>query len=106
MLCGGGWTDGKRPTGCVEENQSGLAEEWQDIAISVEKLLMKVCHVDAHVPKCQANEEVENELVDQAAKIEVSQIDLDSQHKGELFLARWNHNASGCQGRGATYKGT
>ncbi|RMB87992.1 hypothetical protein DUI87_35629 [Hirundo rustica rustica] len=52
-----------------------------------------------------ANEEHRNtEKVDQAAKIEVSKIDLDWQHKGELFLARWAHDVSGHQGRDATYK--
>ncbi|RMB96504.1 hypothetical protein DUI87_27037 [Hirundo rustica rustica] len=56
---------------------------------------VKVRHVDAHVPKSRANEEHRNnEQVDQAAKIEVSKIDLDWQHKGELFLARWAHDAS------------
>ncbi|RMB92488.1 hypothetical protein DUI87_31131 [Hirundo rustica rustica] len=60
---------------------------------------------NAHVPKSRANEEHRNnEQVDQAAKIEVSKIDLDWQHKGELFLARWAHDASGHQGRDATYK--
>ncbi|XP_064277599.1 uncharacterized protein LOC135301191 [Passer domesticus] len=43
-------------------------------------------------------------IVDQAARIEVSKIDLDWHHKGELFLARWAHDASGHQGRDATYK--
>ncbi|RMC20349.1 hypothetical protein DUI87_01198 [Hirundo rustica rustica] len=81
------------------------ADEWKDIATWVEKLPVKVCHVDAHVPKSRANEEHQNnEQVDQAAKIEVSKIDLDWQHKGELFLARWAHDASGHQGRDATYK--
>ncbi|RMC15997.1 hypothetical protein DUI87_08204 [Hirundo rustica rustica] len=42
--------------------------------------------------------------VDRAVKIEVSKIDLDWEHKGELFLARWAHDASGHQGRDATYK--
>ncbi|RMB88693.1 hypothetical protein DUI87_34933 [Hirundo rustica rustica] len=81
------------------------ADEWKDIATRVEKLPVKVHHVDAHVPKSRANEEHRNnEQVDQAAKIEVSKIDLDWQHKGELFLARWAHDASGHQGRDATYK--
>ncbi|RMC15244.1 hypothetical protein DUI87_07429 [Hirundo rustica rustica] len=81
------------------------ADEWKDIATRVEKLPVKVRHVDAHVPKSRANEEHRNnEQVDQAAKIEVSKIDLDWQHKGELFLARWAHDASGHQGRDATYK--
>ncbi|RMC00195.1 hypothetical protein DUI87_22797 [Hirundo rustica rustica] len=81
------------------------ADEWKDITTRVEKLHVKVHHVDAHVPKSWANKEHRNnELVDQAAKIEVSKIDLDWQHKGELFLARWAHDASGHQGRDATYK--
>ncbi|RMB98402.1 hypothetical protein DUI87_25308 [Hirundo rustica rustica] len=64
------------------------AEIWQDIAARVEKLTVKVRHVDAHVSKSQANEEHHNnEQVDKAAKVKVSQVDLDWQHKGEVFLA-------------------
>ncbi|RMC20133.1 hypothetical protein DUI87_00979 [Hirundo rustica rustica] len=81
------------------------AEIWQDIAAQVEKLTVKVRHVDAHVSKSQANEEHHNnEQVDKAAKVKVSQVDLDWQHKGEVFLARWAHDASGHQGRDATYR--
>ncbi|RMB92837.1 hypothetical protein DUI87_30731 [Hirundo rustica rustica] len=81
------------------------AKEWKDIATRVERLPVKVRHVDAHIPKSRANEEHRNnEQVDRAAKIEVSKIDLDWKHKGELFLARWAHDASGHQGRDATYK--
>ncbi|RMB89034.1 hypothetical protein DUI87_34604 [Hirundo rustica rustica] len=36
------------------------ADEWKDIATRVEKLPVKVCHVDAHVPKSRANEEHQN----------------------------------------------
>ncbi|KAK4806926.1 hypothetical protein QYF61_012647 [Mycteria americana] len=78
---------------------------WQDIAARVENLVVKVHHVDAHVPKSQATEEHQNnQQVDQAAKIEVAQVDLDWQHKGELFIARWAHDPSGHQGRDATYR--
>ncbi|XP_051626290.1 uncharacterized protein LOC127462039 [Manacus candei] len=64
------------------------AEMWQDIAGRVEKLSVKVRHVDAHVGKKRANEEhCNNEQADRAARIKVSQVDLDWQHKGELFLA-------------------
>ncbi|RMC09685.1 hypothetical protein DUI87_13471 [Hirundo rustica rustica] len=50
------------------------AEIWQDIAARVEKLTVKVRHVDAHVSKSQANEEHHNnERVDKAAKVKVSQ---------------------------------
>ncbi|KAK4825180.1 hypothetical protein QYF61_024660 [Mycteria americana] len=56
---------------------------WQDIAALVENLFVKVCHVDAHIPKSWATEEQQNnQQVDQAAKIEVAQVDLDWQHKG------------------------
>ncbi|RMC18270.1 hypothetical protein DUI87_04152 [Hirundo rustica rustica] len=36
------------------------ADEWKDIATQVEKLPVKVHHVDAHVPKSRANEEHRN----------------------------------------------
>ncbi|KAJ7415616.1 hypothetical protein BTVI_37794 [Pitangus sulphuratus] len=56
---------------------------WQDIATRVEKLIVRVCHVDAHVPKNQANEEHRNkEQADRVAQVKVSQVDLDWQHKG------------------------
>lgn len=78
---------------------------WQNIAAPVENLTVKVRHVDAHVPKSRATEEHQNnQQVDQAAKIEVAQGDLDWQHKGELFIARWAHDTSGHQGRDATYR--
>ncbi|XP_072706101.1 uncharacterized protein [Ciconia boyciana] len=78
---------------------------WQDIAAWVENLVVKVRHVDAHVPKGQATEEHQNnQQVDQAAQIEVAQVDLDWQHKGELFIAWWAHVTSGHQGRDATYR--
>ncbi|GAB0210190.1 hypothetical protein GRJ2_003484800 [Grus japonensis] len=71
----------------------------------LEKLVVKVRHVDAHIPKSQATEEHQNnQQVDQAAKIEVAQVDLDWQRKGELFIARWAHDTSGHQGRDATYR--
>ncbi|RMB99664.1 hypothetical protein DUI87_23918 [Hirundo rustica rustica] len=71
----------------------------------VEKLPVKVRDADAHVPRSRANEEHQNnKQVDQAAKTEVSKIDLDWQHKGELFRAQWAHDASGHQGRDATCK--
>ena len=68
-------------------------------------MVVKVHHVDAHVPKSRAAEEQQNDhQVDQAARIEVAQIDLDWQHKGELFLAWQAHETSGHQGRDAIYK--
>ncbi|GAB0207963.1 hypothetical protein GRJ2_003262000 [Grus japonensis] len=78
----------------------------QDIAAWLEKLVVKVRHVDAHVLKSRATEELQNnQQVDQAAKIEVAQVDLDWQQKGELFIARGGaHDPSGHQGRDATYR--
>jgi len=62
--------------------------------------------MDSHVPESGATEEHQNNhQVDQAAKIEVAQVDLDWQHKGELFIDRWAHdinlvgNAKGWQVR-------
>lgn len=43
-----------------------------------------------------------NQQVGQAAKIDVDQIDLDWQQKGELFLARWDLETSDHQGSDAT----
>ena len=78
---------------------------WQDIAAWVENLLVKVCHVDTHIPKSLATEEHRNnQQVDQAAKIEVAEVGLDWQHKSELFLSHWAHDTSGHQGRDATYR--
>ncbi|GAB0206855.1 hypothetical protein GRJ2_003151100 [Grus japonensis] len=78
---------------------------WQDIAARLEKLVVKVRHVDVHVPKSRATEEHQNnQQVDQAAKIEGAQVDLDWQRKGELFIAQWAHDTSGHQGRDATYR--
>ncbi|KAK4807025.1 hypothetical protein QYF61_000354 [Mycteria americana] len=69
---------------------------WQGIAAWVENLVVKVHHVDAHIPKSWATEERQNnQQVDQAAKIEEAQVDLDWQHKGELFIAQWAHDTSG-----------
>jgi len=78
---------------------------WQDIAAHLEQLVVKVPHVEAHVPKSWATEEHQNNnQVDQAVKIEVAQVDLDWQHKDELFIAWWAHDTSGHQGRDATYR--
>ncbi|KAK4813292.1 hypothetical protein QYF61_020871 [Mycteria americana] len=72
------------------------AELWQDIAAQVENLVVKVHHVDAHIPKSWATEEHQNnQQVNQGVQIEVAQVDLDWQHKGKLFIARWAHDASG-----------
>ncbi|KAK4817707.1 hypothetical protein QYF61_026397 [Mycteria americana] len=72
---------------------------------STENMALKVCHVDAHMPKSHVTEEHRNnEQVDKAAKIEVAQVDVDWERKGELFVARWAHKTSGHLGRDATYR--
>ncbi|GAB0207918.1 hypothetical protein GRJ2_003257500 [Grus japonensis] len=84
------------------KHQRWKAAVWSPThAARLEKLVVKVPHVDAHVPKSRAAEEHQN---NQAAKIEVAQVDLDWQPKGELFIARWAHDTSGHQGRDATYR--
>lgn len=68
-------------------------------------MVVKVHHVDAHVPKSQATVgQQNNRQVDWAARIEVAQIDLDWQNKRELFLTWWARETSGYQGRDAPYK--
>ncbi|XP_054033727.1 ribonuclease H-like [Dryobates pubescens] len=63
------------------------ASLWQDIAAQVENMTLRVLHVDAHVPKSHANEEHQNnEHADKAARIDTAQVDLDWEHKGELFV--------------------
>jgi len=43
---------------------------WQDIAAQLKQLVVKVCHMDAHVPKGWATEEHQNnQQVDQAARL-------------------------------------
>ncbi|RMC18232.1 hypothetical protein DUI87_05113 [Hirundo rustica rustica] len=92
-----GWQHRGKPT--------WAAEIWQDIATQVEKLTVKVRHMDAHVSKSRDNEEHHNnEQVDKAAKVKVAQVDVDWQHKEEVFRARSAHDASGHQGRDATYR--
>jgi len=78
---------------------------WQDIAAQLEKLVVKVRHVDAYVPKSRATEKLQNnQQVDQAAKIAVAQVDLDWQLKGELSTCQWARDTSGHQGRDVTYR--
>jgi len=61
--------------------------------------------MDAQISKSWATEEYQNnQQVDLAANIEVVQVDLDWQHKGELFIARCAHDTSCHQGSDATYR--
>ncbi|RMC21389.1 hypothetical protein DUI87_02252 [Hirundo rustica rustica] len=53
-----GWLDRwKKADWQRKEKPIWAADEWKDIATQVEKLPVKVRHVDAHVPKGRANEE-------------------------------------------------
>ncbi|XP_067999348.1 uncharacterized protein [Melanerpes formicivorus] len=99
-----GWLKEWRRNGWQRKGKPVWAADlWQDIAARLDRLPTKVRHIDAHIPKSRATEEHKhNHQADLAAKI--SQIDLDWEHKGELFLARWAHDTSGHQGRDATYR--
>ena len=99
MLTHGWW---QMPFGWLQNNLQyrsnpiWAAELWKDNASQVENLVIKVCRVDAHITRSLATEEHENkQQVDQAAKIERAQMDLDCQYKGELFLAWWAHYTLG-----------
>jgi len=86
MPCGGSYSSERRRT----VKPMWAAPLWQVIAARLEKLGVKLWHVNAHVPQSQATEEHQNnQQVDWAAKVEVAQVDLDWQHKGELFVAQW-----------------
>lgn len=57
------------------------------------------------MPKNHTTEEHQNnEQVDKAVKIEVAQVDLDWQCKGELSVAEQARKTSGHLGRDATYR--
>lgn len=88
-LCPGSWMlanalwewyrNRSRVTGSTELNSSEL---WQNIAAWVKNLVVKVPHVDAHVPKSRATEEHQNnQQVNQVAKTEVAQVALDWQYE-------------------------
>ncbi|RMC09529.1 hypothetical protein DUI87_13681 [Hirundo rustica rustica] len=63
------------------------ADEWKDIATRVEKLPVKVRHVDAHVPKSRANEEHQNneqdniEVVNEEIKIKLCPLRVEDEEK-------------------------
>ena len=72
MPCGGAYSNGSRG------KPTWAAPLWQDTAAQLEKLVVKVHQIDAHVPKSWATEEHQNNnQVDQAATIEVAWVDLD-----------------------------
>ncbi|RMC16895.1 hypothetical protein DUI87_06149 [Hirundo rustica rustica] len=56
-----GWLDRRKKANWQRRGKPiWAADEWKDIATRVEKLPVKVRHVDAHVPKSRANEEHRN----------------------------------------------
>ncbi|KAK4810791.1 hypothetical protein QYF61_008763 [Mycteria americana] len=62
---------------------------WQDIAAWVENIALKVCHVDAHMPKsCAAEEHRNNEQVDKAVKIEVAKEPVPASSKMDPLIAK------------------
>lgn len=78
---------------------------WQGITARVENTAPKVCH--AHMPKNHTTEEHQNnEQVDKAVKIEVDQMAVEWERKGELFVAQWIYAAWGLLGRDAAYRWT
>ena len=90
MPYGSGYCNGSRTTGSATANPSGPLHCGNILA---ENNIVKVCHIDAHIPKSHATEGHQNiQQVGQTARIEMAQIDLDWQHKGELFLVFWAHD--------------
>lgn len=82
----------------------------KDIVTLEENTTIKACHVDAHITKSCATKEHQNkQQVDWAARVDIALVDLNWQHKGDLFLMLWAHQGdspSGHQGRDATYRRT
>ncbi|KAM9600007.1 ribonuclease H-like [Morphnus guianensis] len=101
-----GWLQQWKKSNCQRRGKPiWAAALWQDSAARVGNITLKVCQVDAQMPKsCPAEEHGNNEQVDKTVKIEVAQVDLDWEHKVELFVARWAHETWGHLGRDATYR--
>jgi len=61
---------------------------WRDIDAQAENVVAKVLHTDAHITRSHATKQHQNnQQVDRSTGVEIAQVDLDWQHKGELFLA-------------------
>lgn len=102
MPNGSGYSNASTTTGSATANLSGLLHCRR---ILVENIVVKVWYVGALIPKsCAPEEHQNNQQVDQTAKIEMGKVDLDWQHKGELFLILWTHDTSGHKGGDATYR--
>lgn len=59
MACGDGYSNGSRTAGSTEEI-SWIAALWKGIPGQIENLIVKVCHVVAHIPKSCVTEEPQN----------------------------------------------
>lgn len=110
---GGGCSYEIRLTGGADTNPSGLPH--CDKALPggakplswVENLAVKVCHEDVHIPESDHWRSPEQLTGSKAAKIQVSQVDLNWQYNGKLFLDQLDHgpeahDTSGHQERDAT----
>lgn len=76
---------------------------WQDVVAQVENIFLKDCLGDACMPQSRtAKEHQNNEQVDKAVKIEVVQVDWESQ--GEPFVGQWAYETLGHLGRDATHR--
>ena len=70
---------------------------WKNIAAWIENMVVIEHHIDSHVPKsCASEEHQNNQQVDWATGIEVTQVDLDWQHKDELFLRHFKPPRKRC----------
>ena len=67
MPYGSGYCNGSRTTGSATANRSGPLHCGNILA---ENRIVKVCHIDARVPKSRATEDHQNnQQMDQAARI-------------------------------------
>lgn len=79
-----------------------MANLWKNIAQDLEKLNVWMQHVN--VPKGRATkEEINNHQADWDAQIATINEDMDWEHKGELFVARWARETLGHPRWDATY---
>lgn len=67
-----------------------LATQMQRYCCLCRNVIVEVLHIDAQITKnCATKQHQNNQHVYRSAGIEITQVDLDWQHKLELFLARW-----------------
>lgn len=72
MLCGGGYSRGRKASSIIDVKPIWADELWWNIAAWVENLVVKVCYMDVHAPMSSATEECQkNHQMDQAVKTEM-----------------------------------